>query len=100
MTTIRDLGDRDALTVTLRTSIESGTATGPRILAATTPLTSRGGHCGFLGGEVTTDDEIRAQITRNVEAGADLIKVMASGGALTPSGPRMWEAQFSPTNCA
>ncbi len=96
VTTIRDLGDRDALTVTLRTSIESGTATGPRILAATTPLTSRGGHRGFLGGEVTTDDEIRAQITRNVEAGADLIKVMASGGALTPSGPRMWEAQFSP----
>ncbi|WP_286160346.1 amidohydrolase family protein [Streptomyces yunnanensis] len=28
-------------------------------------------------------------------AGADLIKVMASGGALTPTGPRMWEAQFT-----
>ncbi|MEN8656206.1 amidohydrolase family protein [Streptomyces sp. 21So2-11] len=96
VTTVRDLGDRDALTVTLRTSIESGTAVGPRILAATAPLTSHGGHCGFLGGEVTDDDDIRSQIARNAAAGADLIKVMASGGALTPSGPRMYESQFTP----
>ncbi|MFD5751137.1 amidohydrolase family protein [Streptomyces sp. NPDC127033] len=96
VTTVRDLGDRAALTVALRESIESGTVTGPRIVAATTPLTSHGGHCGFLGGEVTSDDDIRAQIARNSAAGADLIKVMASGGALTPGGPRMWEAQFTP----
>ncbi|MEV6732233.1 MULTISPECIES: amidohydrolase family protein [unclassified Streptomyces] len=96
VTTVRDLGDRDALTVALRTSINSGARVGPRILAASAPLTSRGGHCGFLGGEVSTDDEIRAQIARNAATGADLIKVMASGGALTPGGPRMWEAQFTP----
>jgi imidazolonepropionase-like amidohydrolase len=96
VTTVRDLGDRDALTVALRTSIEAGTAVGPRILAATAPLTSRGGHCGFLGGEVTTDDEIRTRISRNAAVGANLIKVMASGGALTPGGPRMWESQFTP----
>jgi imidazolonepropionase-like amidohydrolase len=96
VTTVRDLGDRDALTMSLRASIDSGARVGPRIVAATAPLTSRGGHCGFLGGEVSTDDDIRAQIARNAAAGADLIKVMASGGALTPSGPRMWEAQFTP----
>ncbi|MGW7002045.1 amidohydrolase family protein [Streptomyces sp. NPDC054933] len=96
VTTVWDLGDRDALTVELRASIESGTAVGPRILAATAPLTSPGGHCGFLGGEVTTDDDIRTQIARNAAVGADLIKVMASGGALTPGGPRMWESQFTP----
>jgi imidazolonepropionase-like amidohydrolase len=96
VTTVRDLGDRDALTVALRASIDSGAKVGPRIIAATTPLTSPGGHCGFLGGEVSTDNDIRAQITRNAAAGADLIKVMASGGALTPGGPRMWEAQFTP----
>lgn len=72
-----------------------GTLAGPKILAATTPLTSMGGHCGFLGGEVSTDSDIRQQITRNAKAGADLIKVMASGGALTPGGPRMWETQFT-----
>ncbi|MCW7944394.1 amidohydrolase [Streptomyces hygroscopicus] len=95
VTTVRDLGDRDGLTVALRASIGSGTIAGPRIVAATTPLTSPGGHCGFLGGEVATDDEIRVRIARNAAAGADLIKVMASGGALTPGGPRMWEPQFT-----
>ncbi|MFC9678303.1 amidohydrolase family protein [Streptomyces sp. NPDC056948] len=96
VTTVRDLGDRDDLTVAVRASIDSGATVGPRIVAATAPLTAHGGHCGFLGGEVTTDDDIRAQIARNAAAGADVIKVMASGGALTPSGPRMWEAQFTP----
>lgn len=96
VTTVRDLGDRDGLTLALRASINTGNVPGPRIIAATTPLTARGGHCGFLGGEVTTDDEIRAQIAHNAAAGADLIKVMASGGALTSGGPRMWEPQFTP----
>lgn len=95
VTTARDLGDRGALSVVLREAIACGTLAGPRVLAATIPLTAPGGHCGFLGGEVSTDTDIRQQITRNAEAGADLIKVMASGGALTPTGPRMWEAQFT-----
>ncbi|WOX15478.1 amidohydrolase family protein [Streptomyces sp. N50] len=95
VTTVRDLGDRDGLTVALRSSIDSGAVVGPRVIAATAPLTSPGGHCGFLGGEVTTDDDIREQIARNAASGADVIKVMASGGALTPKGPRMWEAQFT-----
>ncbi|WP_433855061.1 amidohydrolase family protein [Streptomyces kronopolitis] len=95
VTTVRDLGDRDALALALREAIASGTAPGPRVLAAAAPLTPPGGHCGFLGGEVTTDDDIRRQIARNAAAGADLIKVMASGGALTPGGPRMWESQFT-----
>ncbi|RXS88434.1 amidohydrolase family protein [Streptomyces sp. TM32] len=95
VTTARDLGDRDALTIALRAAIASGETSGPRLLAATAPLTPPGGHCGFFGGEVTTDDDIRKQIARNAAAGADLIKVMASGGALTPGGPRMWESQFT-----
>ncbi|MFJ9691357.1 amidohydrolase family protein [Kitasatospora sp. NPDC101183] len=95
VTTVRDLGDLDALTVTLREAVEAGKAAGPTILAATAPLTVSGGHCWFLGGEVTTDDEIRERIAHNATAGADLIKVMASGGALTPGGPRMWESQFT-----
>lgn len=95
VTTARDLGDRGALTVVLREAIARGTFAGPKILAATTPLTSPGGHCGFLGGEVSTNSDIRQQITCNAKAGANLIKVMASGGALTPGGPRMWEAQFT-----
>lgn len=95
VTTIRDLGDRDGLAVALRESINTGDLIGPRILAATAPLTPPRGHCWFLGGEVAGPDQIRQQIERNAAAGADVIKVMASGGSMTPGGAQMWQPQFS-----
>src|SRR5207245_1309223 len=95
VTTTRDLGDRDGLAVHLRDAIASGALAGPRILSATAPLTVRGGHCWFMGGEVDDEDEIRTMVRRNALSGADLIKVMATGGGMTKSGPLIWEAQFS-----
>ena len=95
VTTVRDLGDRGGLTLALRAAINAGELAGPLILAATAPLTPRGGHCWFLGGEVTGADEIRQRIHRNAAAGADVIKVMASGGSMTPGGAQMWQPQFS-----
>ncbi|MEV0322920.1 amidohydrolase family protein [Streptomyces sp. NPDC050658] len=94
VTTVRDLGDRDRITLRLRAAIAAGSVPGPRVLAATTPITSKGGHCWFLGGEVEGEDEIRALVRRNVELGADVIKVMATGGGLTHGGPAAWQAQF------
>ncbi|MGH3674126.1 MAG: amidohydrolase family protein, partial [Pseudonocardiaceae bacterium] len=90
VTTVRDLGDRGGLTLALRASIDAGELAGPQILAATAPLTPRGGHCWFLGGEVTGAEEIRQRIHRNAAAGADVIKVMVSGGSMTPGGAQMW----------
>lgn len=95
VTTVRDLGDRDGLAVTLRESITAGELIGPRILAATAPLTPPRGHCWFLGGQVASPEQIRQQIQRNAAAGADVIKVMVSGGHLTPGGVPMWQQQFS-----
>src|SRR4051812_44325800 len=95
VTTVRDLGDWHRLTVPLRAATAEGQIPGPRILAATTPLTSRGGHCAFLGGEVDDEHSIRELVRTNAAAGADLIKVMATGGHLTPSGPSMWDPQFT-----
>lgn len=95
VTTARDLGDRGALAVRVRDAITAGLLEGPRILTATSPLTPPGGHCWFLGGEVQGHDGIRAQIRRNATAGADLIKVMASGGQVTPGGAGMSESQFT-----
>jgi imidazolonepropionase-like amidohydrolase len=95
VTTARDLGDRDGLAVHLRDAIASGSLAGPRILSATAPLTVRGGHCWFMGGEVDDEEEIRTMVRRNARNGADLIKVMATGGGMTKGGPAIWEAQFS-----
>ncbi|GAA1975331.1 amidohydrolase family protein [Amycolatopsis minnesotensis] len=91
VTTVRDLGDRDGLAFAVRARADE---TLPRILAAGAPITVPGGHCHFFGGETTGDDEIRALVDANAAAGADVIKVMASGGQMTPGGANMWESQF------
>jgi imidazolonepropionase-like amidohydrolase len=92
VTTVRDLGDRDFLSIRLR---EEGTGTLPTIVAAGPPITSAGGHCHFLGGAATGVYGMRAAVHEHVERGADVIKVMASGGELTP-GSDVFGTQFSP----
>jgi imidazolonepropionase-like amidohydrolase len=94
VTTLRDLGDRDHLAISVRRILSREGAAAPRILAAATPLTVPGGHCHFFGGETADDAEIRALIDANAEGGADVIKVMASGGQITAGGADMWESQF------
>jgi imidazolonepropionase-like amidohydrolase len=89
VTTLRDLGDRGYLTLGLR-----GDRSLPTILAAGPPITRVGGHCWFLGGTCTGEEDLRRAVTERAERGCDVVKVMATGGYLTPAFP-MWEAQFS-----
>lgn len=95
VTTARDLGDRGALAVRLRDAIDAGRFAGPRIIAATAPLTVHGGHCWFLGGEVGDEQEIRSLVRENAARGAEVIKVMATGGGLTKGGAQTWQSQFT-----
>ena len=60
------------------------TAREPRIVAAGPPITTVGGHCNYLGGEVEGPDQIRAAVRERAEHRVDVVKVMASGGANTP----------------
>jgi imidazolonepropionase-like amidohydrolase len=91
VTTVRDLGDRDFLTLALR---DAASGLLPTIVASGPPITSAGGHCHFLGGGVSGTDEIRAAVREHAERGVDVIKVMASGGRLT-AGSDPSVAQFS-----
>jgi imidazolonepropionase-like amidohydrolase len=68
-TTVQDMGSP----TTMRDVIARGQLPGPRILTAVEPLTGRGEQSG-------TPDEIRAYVRKQKEAGADLIKIYASGG--------------------
>jgi imidazolonepropionase-like amidohydrolase len=80
VTTVRDLGDRDYLSLDLR-----GRDDLPTIIAAGPPITTGGGHCHFLGGGTeSTEAGVRAAVRERVERGCDVIKIMASGGTLTP----------------
>ncbi|MEU3788117.1 amidohydrolase family protein [Streptomyces sp900129855] len=82
VTTVRDLGDRDYLTLALRDKVPPTQR--PDIIAAGPPVTTHGGHCHFLGGEAEGADALRAAVRERAERGCDVVKVMASGGTMTP----------------
>jgi imidazolonepropionase-like amidohydrolase len=67
-TTVQNMGSP----TTMRDAIAKGMLPGPRILTVVEPLTGRGDQTG-------TPDEIRAYVRKQKEAGADLIKIYASG---------------------
>lgn len=94
ITTIRDLGDRGYLSLTLREEFRAGDEVGPRILAAGPPITPPNGHCWFLGGVVEGGAEgIRRAVRERVARGVDVVKIMATGGNMTPTfGPH--ESQY------
>ena len=96
VTTVRDLGDMRYAAVARRDEQRDGRAQRPEptIVASGPPLTSVGGHCHFLGGEVVSGAQISAAISERVDRGVDVVKVMASGGMLTPESDVM-RTQFS-----
>ena len=85
VTTMRDLGARNDVVFPIRDAIADGVIAGPRLLASGAPITRTHDHCWFWGGEADSADDVAAIARRQVEAGADVIKVMASGGNFTPS---------------
>jgi imidazolonepropionase-like amidohydrolase len=91
VTTVRDLGDRGYLALGLR-----GRPGLPTIVAAGPPVTTPRGHCHYLGGVAEpTEAGVRAAVREHVERGVDVIKIMASGGTLTP-GTYQHLPQFTP----
>ncbi|HET6937057.1 MAG TPA: amidohydrolase family protein, partial [Nocardioides sp.] len=79
VTTVQDLGDRGYRTLEHR--MVPGL---PRVLASGPPLTVPDGHCHYLGGAVTGAEGIRRAVAEHSERGVDVVKVMASGGMVTP----------------
>ena len=94
VTTARDLGARAYLDVVVRDAVAAGLARGPRMVVAARPITVTGGHCWFMGGEADSDDELRRMVRTHHKRGADLIKVMSTGGFMT-TGSAPWYAQFT-----
>ena len=94
-TTCRDVGGGELVDVSLRDAINAGDIPGPRMQVATWPLSMTGGHgddrnqvdyhwCNDLASGVADGvDECRKKVRFEVQQGADLIKVLATGGVLS-----------------
>ncbi len=94
VTTVRDLGDRRFCVVQRRDRPPMAGTLEPTIVASGPPLTSTGGHCHFLGGEVSGTAEIARAVAERADRGVDVVKVMASGGVNTP-GTDVMRTQFT-----
>ncbi len=84
ITTVRDCGGPTDLVVEFRNLVRSGLVVGPRVFACGAPITTTGGHCHFFGLEADSADEVIKAVRSLARAGADFIKIMATGGNLTP----------------
>ena len=107
-TTVRDAGGAD---LGLALAVERGLIEGPRILFAGRGLSQTGGHgdmrkqtrfepCGCAGyhGPLTQVadgvDAVRQVVREELRKGAHQIKMMVSGGVLSPTDP-IWMDQYS-----
>jgi imidazolonepropionase-like amidohydrolase len=94
-TTCRDVGGGELVDVSLRNAIREGEIVGPRMQVATWALSMTGGHgdptnevdyhwCNDLENGVADGvDEVRKKVRFDVQQGADLIKILATGGVLS-----------------
>ena len=87
ITTVRDCGDQNGVLFALRRAVQQGILDGPRFILCGPPLTTRGGHAHFLGGEADGLDEIARTVCRRVADGADFIKLIGTGGGTPGTQP-------------
>ena len=94
-TTVRDLGERSSAIFALKKAINEGLIAGPRLVVAGSTLSPTGGHAQTYGyreeinmlfastGTCDGVDECRKAVRRQASRGADVIKLVATGGVLS-----------------
>ncbi|MCJ8325339.1 MAG: amidohydrolase family protein [Rhizobiales bacterium] len=84
VTAVRDCGGRDFMEFGVRDAINRGEFDGPTIYASGKIICMTGGH-GHVHARVADGvEEVRKAVREQVLAGADLIKIMATGGVMSP----------------
>jgi imidazolonepropionase-like amidohydrolase len=98
-TTVRNVADRANESIALRNAINAGIVPGPRIYSAGMAIGSTGGHAdatdGYradlmgnptpVEGIINSPDDAWKAVRQHYKDGADLIKIMPSGGVLDES---------------
>ncbi|MEJ7814339.1 MAG: amidohydrolase family protein [Rubrobacter sp.] len=93
VTTVRDLGATDGLSIDVARAVELGLLPCPRVVAAGRAIAMTGGHGWFLGREADGANAVGRAAREEMKAGAACIKLMASGGvyghAEEPGSPQL-----------
>ena len=99
-TTVRNVGADEFTDLSLRNAINAGWVPGPRILGAGISFGISGGHCdgssgyqpgspmsrgGLETGAADGVEAVREMVRYDVKHGADVIKICATGGVLSPT---------------
>lgn len=98
-TAVRNVGDNRNDSIALRNAINAGIVPGPRIFTAGVPIGSTGGHAdptdgyrqdlagnpGPADGIINSPADAWKAVRQHYKDGADLIKIMPSGGVLDES---------------
>ena len=94
ITAVRDCGGKDYLEFGVRDAIARGIFAGPTIKAAGRMICMTGGHGNRTGRVADGCDDVVKAVREQVHAGCDLVKIMATGGVMTP-GVNPMDAHYS-----
>ncbi len=83
-TAIRDCGGKNYLEFPVRDACNAGSVLGPTILCSGRVICMTGGHGNRTGRIADGVDEVVKAVREQIHAGCDLIKIMATGGVMTP----------------
>jgi imidazolonepropionase-like amidohydrolase len=83
VTTIRDVGATENISIDVRDAIAAGSIEGPTVVAAGRAICMTGGHGWFIGREADGELDVRVAVREQRKSGADCIKFIATGGVLT-----------------
>lgn len=95
VTSCRDVGGKDFIEMQVRDAIARGDFLGPTIQCCGHIICITGGHAHRIGRQADGVEEIRKAVREQLRGGADLIKLMATGGMSSP-GSDPGASQFTP----
>jgi imidazolonepropionase-like amidohydrolase len=98
VTTVRDLGGKYYLEMSVRRAIAERLMPGPRVLAAGRGICMTGGHGWWFGREADGPEDVRKAVREQLKMGADVVKIFATGGVMTPGvepgSPQLTESEI------
>ncbi|MBM4421158.1 MAG: amidohydrolase family protein [Chloroflexi bacterium] len=98
ITTVRDVGCTERVSQVARDAVAAGLAPGPRVISSGQGITTTAGHGWSRWLRADDAGELRKRVRELVDAGADAIKVAASGGETETS--NAFTAQYTTSELA